>query len=125
TVTVPSRGDGCVIVRLGRRHDPRMTARAEPAYAPEHRSGRSEVGEDHVERAPAFDVAADASPPAVAHAQRTGELPLQRSAPLAVFADQPPDRPQLRTLASRPAEERIEIAAGGINLWALDPEPQV
>src|SRR5207248_4561396 len=108
-VAVPGRGDGRVVVGFRRRDDPRMAARAEPPDAPQHRSGRSEVGEDHIERAPAFYVAADASPPAVAHAQRTGELPLQRSTPLAVLADQPPDRPRLRALASRPAEERIEI----------------
>src|SRR5207248_11100888 len=124
-IAVPRGGDGRVIVGFRRGDDPRMTARAEPADAPEHRARRREISEDHLERAPALDVAPDAPPPAVAHAERTRELPLQRSAPLAIFADQPPDRAELGALAERPTEQRIEVAAGRLRLGPFDPQPQV
>src|SRR5206468_9697608 len=98
-VAVPGRRDRRVIVRLRRGDDPRVAARGEPSDPPEHRTRRGEISEHHLEPMPALDIPTDAPPPAVAHAHTAGELPLQRTAPLAVLADHAPDRPKPRALA--------------------------
>ena len=71
------------------RARPRRPSAPDP---PEHRAGRREISEDHVEPLAAPDVAPDAPPPAVAHAQGAAELPLQRPAPFAIFGEQAPQR---------------------------------
>src|SRR5690348_3758371 len=83
-VAVVSSGDGGVVVRLGGRDDPRPAAPPEAADPAQHRARRREISEDHVEPLAAPNVAADASPPAVADAQWSAELPLQRASPFAV-----------------------------------------
>src|SRR6185503_10503299 len=95
---------------------------ADPA---KHRAGRSEISEDHREIVASAHVRADASPPAVAHAQGAAELPLQRPAPLDIFADDPPKRPELRVRPKRPAEDAVEIARRHGDFGAVDAQPQV
>ena len=48
-VAVPRRGDGRIVVGLGRVDDPRPPAPPDPADAPDHRARRREISEDHVE----------------------------------------------------------------------------
>ena len=112
-VAVPRGGDGRIIVRLGGIDDPRPAAPPDPPDASQHCAGRREISEDHVEPAGILHVPANASPPAVAHAQGPAELPLQRPAPLVILADHPLERAELRSRPLGPAEDGCRNSGSG------------
>src|SRR6476469_3528631 len=124
-VAVSGRSNRRIIVGLGCRDDPSTAAPPKAPEPPQHGTWRGEISEDHVQPLAALDVADDASPPAVAHAERPAELPLQRPAPFAELGKLAAQILEARAGALGPAEERVEIAAGHRDLGALDGEPQV
>ena len=124
-VAVASGRDGRIIVRLGGVDDPRPPAPPDPSDAPDHRSRRREISEDHVEPARALHVAADAPPPAVAHAQRAAELPLQRPAPFVIFGDHALQRAELRALAASTSGTRRRNSGREHRLGPVEAKPQV
>src|SRR5690242_8547978 len=124
-VAVPSGGDRRIIVGVSRSDDPRAAPPAEAADTAKHGARRSEISEDHLELAAPIDVAADASPPRVLHAQRAAELPLHGTSVLAETTDHPAQRLQPRVLSVAPPEEGFEIVRGAGYARPVDPDPQV